>query len=622
MRRPHVVFLVHGIRTRAEYMARTTAALETDPTILVREIKYEYFDLIRFLLPIASVRQRPVDRVLKLIRDEKTNEPERISIIAHSFGTYIISRILDEASDIDLHRVVLCGSIIPDDFEWERHRRRLSPGEWQVVNDCGMADPWPILAKSVTWGYGSSGRFGFGHPRVKDRFHKAGHRDFFSTEFVTNYWLPFLSADVITRGELDRPVTPWWISMLTVVHLKYVLLLVLLIVTVAGGRRHRAELITRWNRLGESITVAATDTTHTMATAVTATTGSGNRSTASDPVPSSSGGDSGWVLANADAEVPPRYGAAGCHFRGKFWIFGGHQGTNSPGTHLNDIYSSQDGSSWNEVLPAAPWTARRGHRAIVHRDAMWISGGLINEQRSPTQYFSDVWASLEGTKWLEIARSAPWGPRWEHGFVSHEDHLWVIGGASPDDPLTPRGRDTSNNDVWKSKDGNTWVRVATAPWAPRWSHATVVYSGKIWVLGGFDGSNIFSDVWYSANGKDWTKVPGGSFPARSGHTVVPLANRLWLFGGREPHELGMSAGVVVQTRRLWTSHNGMLWSAMEHPTIVPKVSDHVAIASANVILIAGGWPVDDQNRSPSEGPAKTSAMWLLSPENAELEISR
>jgi hypothetical protein len=98
-----------------------------------------------------------------------------------------------------------------------------------LINDCGLNDVWPVLAKSTTWGYGSSGRFGFGHSRVKDRFHSLGHGGFFTTAFAENYWAPFVSRGEIIEGEAERPTTAWWLSVLTVLKLRYLVLIVLMI---------------------------------------------------------------------------------------------------------------------------------------------------------------------------------------------------------------------------------------------------------------------------------------------------------------------------------------------------------------------------------------------------------
>jgi len=236
--RKHVVVLIHGIRTQGEWQQRAAATLEAEPTILVRPTRYEFLDVVRFLLPFARLRRRPVQRITRLLRDELTKRPDHLSVIAHSFGTFIVGRILQDEPDIEFHRLILCGSIVPDAFPWENFRHRLSAHdsvEWQVVNDCGLSDPWPVFAQSVTWGYGSSGRFGFGHGRVKDRFHPVGHSGFFSEHFVRTYWLPYLTTGDVVEGQLDRPTTPWWFSVLTVLRLRYAAVIVLALSFVAGA---------------------------------------------------------------------------------------------------------------------------------------------------------------------------------------------------------------------------------------------------------------------------------------------------------------------------------------------------------------------------------------------------
>jgi pimeloyl-ACP methyl ester carboxylesterase len=227
-RRRHVVLLIHGIRTYGEWAQRTAAVLEADPEIRVRPIRYDFFDVLRFLTPVGRVRQKPVDRILALVRDELSRQPASISIVAHSFGTFVASQLLEQDQEIRLRRLVLCGSIVPDGFSWEHYTHRLgtdADDDWHVVNDCGMQDIWPVIAKSITWGFGSSGRFGFGHTRVRDRFFPIGHSGFFEADFARRNWAPYISEGLVVDGVLDRPATSWWISLLTVVKLRYLILL-------------------------------------------------------------------------------------------------------------------------------------------------------------------------------------------------------------------------------------------------------------------------------------------------------------------------------------------------------------------------------------------------------------
>jgi hypothetical protein len=83
--RGHVVLLLHGIRTKREWAHRARATPEG--TMRAVPTRYDCLDVVRFLLPIRRVRQQPVQRIAALLRDELTRKPDRVSIVAHSFGT-------------------------------------------------------------------------------------------------------------------------------------------------------------------------------------------------------------------------------------------------------------------------------------------------------------------------------------------------------------------------------------------------------------------------------------------------------------------------------------------------------------------------------------------------------
>lgn len=207
-----VVALVHGIRTTAEWQERVRSSLLEETGVVVSPIGYGFLDLIRFIGPF---RKKPIERVLSELRDLKRLHPDKdLVLIAHSFGTYIVSKILKNAPDIRISRLLLCGSIIPIDFRWDQIPHEFT--QQTLINEVGTKDYWPVVARVASWGYGCSGSFGFKTARVWDRFFAYGHSDFFSDDHFKSFWRPFVLKGQIVNSPWDghRPTPPWLIAFL------------------------------------------------------------------------------------------------------------------------------------------------------------------------------------------------------------------------------------------------------------------------------------------------------------------------------------------------------------------------------------------------------------------------
>ncbi len=218
-RKKQIVLLMHGIRTRAWWQGEVKALIEAEAGATVIPLKYGYFDVFRFWCPLGICRQGPIARLHKELRDTiREFAGHDISVIAHSYGTYALSHILLEHSDITLRRIILCGSIIPATFPWSRIAIQISdqPMRGAVLNECGTRDIWPILAAATSWGYGNSGTHGFGSVEVRDRIHAMPHGGYFDKAFVRKFWLPFLARGQIVASAVERAGTgtPWWFSVL------------------------------------------------------------------------------------------------------------------------------------------------------------------------------------------------------------------------------------------------------------------------------------------------------------------------------------------------------------------------------------------------------------------------
>lgn len=222
-----LIFVIHGIRDRARWQSRVKRLLEEIDGVKVIPIRYGYFDLLRFWFPFWT-RRGPIERTRVEIQiGRNTYRAERYSIIAHSFGTYAVSQVITDTRDLVLHRLVLCGSILDRAFPWEVIKGRITD---RIVNDYGTRDIWPLMARKLSWGYGDTGRYGFGGALVDDRSHNLRHSDFFDEAFIETYWKPLIesSAFVESHWEELAPAEPWWFELLFSLPWKTIIVAVML----------------------------------------------------------------------------------------------------------------------------------------------------------------------------------------------------------------------------------------------------------------------------------------------------------------------------------------------------------------------------------------------------------
>lgn len=199
-----VVALIHGIRTDGFWSDTVGPELTASDVDWVK-VGFGVFDLARFLAPLPYFRTRVVRKVATALRHEmKARGIKRISVVAHSFGTYVISRILrsDETSDIDFDVVVLCGSIVRRDFPWDAARSRCT----RVVNECGTRDFWPVLAGKLLPIYGPSGTVGFESATLAvNRYYSLRHSGFLTPDFSKTNWLPLWAPGAPAPGTPAAP---------------------------------------------------------------------------------------------------------------------------------------------------------------------------------------------------------------------------------------------------------------------------------------------------------------------------------------------------------------------------------------------------------------------------------
>lgn len=247
--RDHVVAMIHGIRTPATWHESVERLLRSaDNSVNPVSLGIGYFDLFKFLVPSKLIHRTYISEIAeKLSRLAEEKNTKRLSIIAHSYGTFLTAHALRQATDVKVSVLILCGSIVPREFPWCSFSERLGIideseyGNARMLNDCGWRDLWPVFAHTITWGYGSSGRFGFRTEIVKDRFHNLRHSDFFEAQHVNKFWVPAITEGRIEPQNADAPNNLWvWIlSLLTAFPLKWLAIAI----TVFFLGRHLLQMI-------------------------------------------------------------------------------------------------------------------------------------------------------------------------------------------------------------------------------------------------------------------------------------------------------------------------------------------------------------------------------------------
>jgi hypothetical protein len=240
----HVVLLIHGIRDwQMKWENDVKRILEQSNDIdRVQPISYGYFDVFRFLAFVPTAGP-PLEAIKTGIRHVLCQYPAaRVSVVAHSFGTYLIMQILkDETFHLHVFRMVLCGSVLRQTFDWGAVAGRIGGGtklREVVINECGSRDCWPMLAKAAGWGYGDSGTRGFCSAFVTDRYHKGPHSLFLHEEFAQRYWKPFFESGAIEKANPAADPAediPEWIKWIGWLPLRYVIVALYVSVAIAVG---------------------------------------------------------------------------------------------------------------------------------------------------------------------------------------------------------------------------------------------------------------------------------------------------------------------------------------------------------------------------------------------------
>ena len=187
--------------------------------------------------------------------------------------------------------------------------------------------------------------------------------------------------------------------------------------------------------------------------------------------------------------------------------------------------------------------------------------------------FTTASVCSSGCSWTDVGSSgliAGFG----HTIVFHQGKLWAIGGGNGSSVYSK---------VFYSSDGTSWTDAsASGSWSGRNHHAATSFNGKLWVTGGgSNGSNLLNDVLSSNDGKTWIQVTSSAaWTPRHRHSLLVFNNMLYLLGGIDNSSSYMND--------IWSSSDGETWTQITDNASWSKRYGHAGVVFNNKIWIMGG----------------------------------
>lgn len=145
-------------------------------------------------------------------------------------------------------------------------------------------------------------------------------------------------------------------------------------------------------------------------------------------------------LLNEKAPFQVRDGAGAVVHQGNLLLIGGwnpHDETGYPRVTSNDVWTSEDGGvTWTETKPntfdedfessATDFEGRHTAGYVSLNGMVYIVGGDANQG----YHINDVYRSPDGASWERVIESPPWAPRALHLTFVKDGYICVVGGQT------------------------------------------------------------------------------------------------------------------------------------------------------------------------------------------------
>lgn len=246
---------------------------------------------------------------------------------------------------------------------------------------------------------------------------------------------------------------------------------------------------------------------------------------------------------------------------------------------VGGAWHSADGLSWTRSKLPAPTLARP--TAVTWNGATYVMVGVVEAKAAPR---AAVWLSADGTSWRRVPDATVFdiggyqNTGEYHGWGGPTDVTTAANGAlfavgQTCTATTRMGEPSACRPVvWRSPDGETWVRVAGDDTAKATLTSVAASEKRMVAVGGSEGAQVLVGT-----DTGWQLIePAG----------VPRLVRVVAFG--QGYLALATAGEEIS---LWTSSDGVDWapvSGVPQPPDVTSLRDvDLAVAGSRVVIV--GW---------------------------------
>lgn len=203
-----LILLVHGIRTPGDWMKLFIDEGYHLGTIVIKQIGFKRVSSPEFLIrpSFIDVENFVYDQIIYWINKFPNT---RVSIICHSFGSKILSSIIDRVSaHKGLHVIVFMGGVCK-----QIDGLSIATKCELFVNDCGNSDIWPIVAHTLNpFRYNHTGHYGFRCGFAFDRFYNYDHYGYLTKDHFNEEIVPIFTEGKVPDDPEFKSRYPYWLA--------------------------------------------------------------------------------------------------------------------------------------------------------------------------------------------------------------------------------------------------------------------------------------------------------------------------------------------------------------------------------------------------------------------------